>query len=254
MVIGLAGSAAGAREAVTTVQPSVPAVRPEAVTTGQPAVRPPRQPDVSKWEKTIAGFEKEDASRPFAPGGVVLTGSSSLARWKDVGRHFPGVAVLNRAFGGSTLPEVNHFLPRTVLKHKPATVVLFCGTNDLAGLDHTPQVVHANFKAFVASVREVVPNCRIIYISIHMAPGREKLHEAFRLTNALIRETCEKGERLVYLDLVPDMLGEDGKPNRSLYADPLHPTAKAYEAWAARLRPLLMPAAGGEKAVEPKQP
>src|SRR5262245_59925074 len=128
---------------------------------------PGKDPDPKRWDKAIDQFEKADAKTPFEPGGVVFTGSSSIALWKDLGGYFPGVRVLNRGFGGSTLPDVNFHLERVVLKHKPKTVVLFCGGNDFAA-KRSPEQVHADFEKFVEAVHAKLPETKIIYLSIHM--------------------------------------------------------------------------------------
>ena len=45
--------------------------------------------------------------------------------------HFPGVPVLNRGFGGSTLADVVQYMDRIVLRYRPRLVVLYAGDNDL---------------------------------------------------------------------------------------------------------------------------
>jgi hypothetical protein len=68
----------------------------------------------------IRRFEVLDKAKPPPAGAVLFTGSSSIARWSDVAKHFPDYAVIKRGFGGSTIPEVNHFLDRIVLPHRPS--------------------------------------------------------------------------------------------------------------------------------------
>src|SRR5689334_12447964 len=99
----------------------------------------PKPADPRRWEKTIAAFEEKDRKR------IVFTGSSSIARWKDVDRAFPEYTVLNRGFGGSQLTDVNHYVDRVVLPYKPRIVVLFCGGNDLAA-KRTPEQVDEEFR------------------------------------------------------------------------------------------------------------
>src|SRR5690242_10700392 len=70
----------------------------------------------SRWEKDVAAFEKKDADKPFAKGGVVFVGSSSIRMWK-LDKSFPGEDVLNRGFGGSQIIDSVELAPRLVLKH-----------------------------------------------------------------------------------------------------------------------------------------
>jgi len=197
-----------------------------------------QQADPKRWEKAIENFEKLDRAKPFPKGGVVFTGSSSIALWKDLGTSFPGHACLNRGFGGSQLTDVNFYVERIVTIHQPKTVVLFCGGNDLAA-KRTPEQVHEAFQTFVAKVHAKLPLTKIVYISIHLPPGRIKQGAEIKKANALIAETCKKNSSLRFLDIYPYMLGADGKPNPDLYRDPLHPNAMAYKIWAEKLAPLL---------------
>ena len=53
---------------------------------------------------------------------------------------------------------------------------------------------------------------------------------------------------LTYLDIVPQMLGTDGKPRKELLvADGLHMTAAGYKIWNDALRPVLQRKDGGTK-------
>ncbi len=196
--------------------------------------------DLKRFERDITRFEEQDRAKPPPKGAVVFTGSSSIARWKDVAKYFPGQPTINRGFGGSTIPEVNYFLDRIVLKHEPRLVVLFCGGNDLA-MGRSPQQVLADFQTFGRRIHERLPQTRVVYLSIHWPPGRIKQKENIDRANALIKAECAKHEWLVYVNIHDLMLGGDGAPNAALYADPLHPNAKAYELWAEKLRPVLRP-------------
>jgi lysophospholipase L1-like esterase len=194
--------------------------------------------NLKRFEKDIARFEKQDQAKPPPTGPVVFTGSSSIARWSDLAKAFPDQPVINRGFGGSTIPEVNHFLDRIVLNYRPRIVVLFCGGNDMA-MGRTPEQVLADFQTFSKRIHEKLPETRIVYLSIHWPPGRLKQKENIDKANALIAAECGKHPWQTYVNIHDLMLGSDGAPNRDLYADPLHPNAKAYELWAEKLRPIL---------------
>ena len=197
-----------------------------------------QQPNLKRFEKDIARFEQQDRAKPPPQGAVLFTGSSSIARWRDVGKYFPGQKVINRGFGGSTIPEVNHFLERIVLKHRPRVVVLFCGGNDMV-LGRSPAEVLADFQTFRKRIHDQLPDTRIVYLSIHLPPGRLKQKDKIAKANGLIAAECGKHKHLTNVNIHALMLGADGMPNRALYADPLHPNAKAYELWAEKLRPVL---------------
>lgn len=197
------------------------------------------EPNPERWEKSIAAFEKKDQEKKPAPGGIVFTGSSSIALWKDIAEYFPGLNVLNRGFGGSSIPEVNAFVDRIVTPYQPKVVVLFCGGNDMAAHKRTPEQVLEDFRTFVQKVHAKVPEAKIVYISIHLPPARVNLRESTEKANRLIAQECAKKDRLAYVDIYREMQSSDGMPNLELYGDKLHPNARAYAIWAKKLRPAL---------------
>ena len=78
-----------------------------------------RAGDPSRWEDTIARFDADAASRP--KGAIVLTGSSSFARWRTMEEDLAPLTVVPRGFGGSTMADVLHYVDRLVKPyHSPA--------------------------------------------------------------------------------------------------------------------------------------
>src|SRR4051812_14460594 len=67
-----------------------------------------KDPDLKRFEKDISRVEEQNKAKPPPAGAILFTGSSSIARWGDVAKYFPDQAVVNRGFGGSTIPEVNY--------------------------------------------------------------------------------------------------------------------------------------------------
>ena len=59
--------------------------------------------DSIQFEPDIAAFERADSVVRRMPGSVVFVSSSSIRLWDSLGEDFPGVAVINRGFGGSTV-------------------------------------------------------------------------------------------------------------------------------------------------------
>ena len=77
-------------------------------------------------------------------------------------------------FGGSRLSDCARYATRLVLPYKPRLVVVDAGDNDLAE-GATPDEVLASYRAFVAQVREALPETRIAYLSIKPSPSRAAL-------------------------------------------------------------------------------
>ena len=198
-----------------------------------PATAPTSQP----FLKDIQAFEAADRKQMPAPGGVLFVGSSSIRLWKTLARDFPGVPVISRGFGGSTIRDSTRYAPKIVLPYKPKTIVFYAGDNDLAQ-GRSPRGVLEDYKAFVRTVHAELPETRILFIAVKPSPARWKLVEAQREANRLVREFSEAdAKRLRYVDVFTPMLGEDGKPRAELYVkDELHLSDKGYELWTGLVK------------------
>jgi lysophospholipase L1-like esterase len=192
-----------------------------------------------RWEKEISAMTAKDDTNPPRQGGIVFVGSSSIRLW-DLKKSFPDLPVVNRGFGGSQLADSVQYAKRIVTPYQPKTVVLYAGDNDLASGKKSPEQIAKDFDQFVSLVREQLPESKIVYIAVKPSPSRWKLIEQMNETNRLIRERCEQGEKLVYLDIAKPMLDKDGQPRPELYKpDMLHMNDDGYKIWADLLNPHL---------------
>jgi lysophospholipase L1-like esterase len=191
--------------------------------------QPARTTDrAARWEKDVAAIEKRQAERPPAKGGIVFAGSSTIRLW-DLGKSFPDWQATNSGFGGSEIRDVTHFADRLIFKHEPRAIVFYAGDNDTKS-GRTPDQVLSDFRAFVAAVHKPLPKTRVYFIAIKPSPARWELFDVQTRANALVKEFCAKDDRLGYVDIVPPMLGKDGRPREELYVtDRLHLTAAGYE-------------------------
>lgn len=203
---------------------------------------PGTQAQTAPWAKEMAAFEAQDQKDP-AVGGIVFTGSSSIRLW-DLTKSFPGLPVLNRGFGGSQIVESVNHAELLVVRHTPRTVVFYAGDNDLSA-GKTPQHVFGDFKAFVSKVHAALPATRIAFIGIKPSIARWAMVAKVRETNALIRDFCDRDDRLGFVDVDGPMLGWDGKPRPDLFVeDGLHLSAKGYALWNTLVLPFLAPPSG----------
>lgn len=190
-----------------------------------------------RWAKEMAAFAEQDRTTP-ATGGVVFVGSSSIRLW-DLARHFPNVPAINRGFGGSQMIDSVNHADLLVISHRPQTVIVYAGDNDLAA-GKSPQQVSEDFKAFVAKVRAALPQTRVAYIGIKPSIQRWTLIAKVRQANALVREYCDADDLLGFIDVDGPMLGWDGKPRPDLFVeDGLHLSPKGYALWTVLVQPFL---------------
>ena len=191
-----------------------------------------------RWAPEIAKFAAADAAMPFAPGGVVFVGSSSIRMW-DLASSFPGQPVLNRGFGGTQIGDSVRYVERLVIAHKPRAVVFYAGDNDLfAG--RTPKQVQADFRAFVGRVHAALPATRIAFIGIKPSIARWAMIDKVREANRRIRTDCDRDDRLAFVDVDAAMLGWDARPRPELFIkDGLHMSPAGYEIWNLLVRPFI---------------
>jgi lysophospholipase L1-like esterase len=200
-------------------------------------IQPPADP-FAKWEKDIAAIEKRLKDHPPKPGDVFFAGSSSIVRW-NLRMSFPDKDYINVGFGGSMIPDSTHFAPRILTPFKPGTIVFYAGDNDIAQ-NHKPEQVRDDFRKFVAAIHKDNPRCRILFIPIKPSVARWKLFDVQSRANALVRDLCKTDMDLGYIDIVPVMLGPDGKPKADLLVkDGLHLSTKGYELWNEAIRKAL---------------
>ena len=195
--------------------------------------------DTTPFAAEILAFEGRDRAIPPVPGGIVFVGSSTIRMWLSLREDFPGQNVLNRGFGGSTLPEVNVVVPRIVLPYRPHLVVLYAGDNDLAA-GHTPNDVLADYRRFVFLVRRELPMARIAFISIKPSPSRWALLDRMRAANGLVRDEIAADSLTTYVDTFTPMLRADGRPRPELFGpDSLHMVRAGYALWSTVLAPVI---------------
>jgi lysophospholipase L1-like esterase len=201
----------------------------------------PRPQATSIWEPAFQAFEEQDRNGGLTSGGVLFIGSSTIRLW-DLDAAFPTLETVNRGFGGSQFSDAAEALDRIVVPHRPRTVVLYAGDNDIAHYGKLTRDVVADFHAFDDALTHALPETELIVLSIKPSPARWAYQPFMEVTNAKIASYCNDAPRRTYVDLVAPMLTPLGEPNSALYAsDGIHLSAEGYALWTETLRPLLTP-------------
>ena len=196
------------------------------------------------FAKEIAAFKTQDAANPPEKGQVLFIGSSSFTKWTDVGAYFPKSKILNRAFGGSSLVDVNRFVGDVVFPYDPAQIVIYCGENDFAG-DPTlrPQLVVGRFETLFKAIRNHQPQVPIVYVSMKPSPSRWNLRDKFQEANREIQRFLRRQKGTAFVDVWPVMLASNGEPRPDIFlSDCLHMNATGYHLWQPLLEKAILPA------------
>jgi lysophospholipase L1-like esterase len=191
-----------------------------------------------KWAKADAEFQKKDAENPPPEGAVVFYGSSSMRMW-DVERFFPKRKVINRGFGGSTMPDAVHFAERWVVPLKPSCILVYEGDNDIKNGYSADEVV-ANYEALIAKFDAALPGTPVIFVPIKPSVSRWTMWPEMLKANMAIKAIADKSEHLYYADIIAPMLEFNGLPKAFLFkSDGLHLNDVGYTIWTDVIDPIL---------------
>ena len=190
----------------------------------------------------IQKFKKQDSISFPTKNAILFVGSSSFRKWEDVQSYFPKYKIINRGFGGSTLPDVIRYANDVITPYRPKQVVIYCGDNDLAASDTiTPHIVANRFKSLFHIIRTNLSKANIAYVSIKPSPSRKQLMLKMKQANLLIKSFLKKQKNTSFIDVYHPMLLPDGKPMPGIFLeDSLHMNAKGYAIWKKAIQPHLI--------------
>jgi len=162
--------------------------------------------------------------------------------WKNVQNDFPGYTIINRAFGGSSLPDLIRYADDIIFPYQPKQIVIYCGDNDIAGSDTiTAQKVFERFKNLFQLIRSGMEKVPVVFVSIKPSPSRWHLKEKAVEANEMIRKYLKKKKRAKFVSVWKEMLGPDGKPLDTLFLeDKLHMNERGYMIWQKLIEPYLL--------------
>jgi lysophospholipase L1-like esterase len=190
----------------------------------------------------IQQFKKEDSIHFPPKHAILFLGSSSFRKWQDVQKYFPDYTIINRGFGGSTIPDAIHYLNEIVFPYEPKQVLIYEGDNDLASSDKiTADSVLNRFEKLFSLIRKHLPNTSIAFVSIKPSPSREKLMPQMQDANSMIKDFLSHQKNAAFIDVYHAMLNKDGTPDKSLFiGDELHMNDKGYHIWQRIIKPYLL--------------
>ena len=189
--------------------------------------------------KEVNYFKKLDSITPPPTKPILFIGSSSFTKWVDVKNYFPGYTILNRAFGGSSLPDVIYFAEEVIFKYNPKQIVIYCGENDVAA-NATAEKVFERFKTLHTLIRTKLPKVSIVFVSLKPSPSREKFWPVMIEANGMIKQFAKTHRKTYFVDIYQSMFNSDGIVMTDIFlSDNLHMNKKGYEIWQPILAPYL---------------
>lgn len=190
----------------------------------------------------IKAFRRADSTSMPPQNAILLIGSSSFTNWKDVAKYFPEHTIINRGFGGSSLPHMTMYAEDIIFKYNPKQILIYCGENDLTGGPSiTADTIFNRVKKLHQLIRSRYKKVPIAYISMKPSPSREKYLETMQKGNALIKAFMEHEKRSSYIDVYSSMLDANGKILTNIFlSDKLHMNAEGYKIWQGVIAPYLV--------------
>ncbi|MDD3191318.1 MAG: GDSL-type esterase/lipase family protein [Bacilli bacterium] len=178
------------------------------------------------------------------PDGIVFLGDS-LTDFYHTDEFFYGADIYNRGIAGDTTDGVLDRLEDNVFKIKPRKIFLQIGTNDFL-LKRTPQEIAGNI---IKIIKEITDRKIMLYVlslyPVHPRATvyskvlvRPRTNPAIEEINAVIKAYCESHD-IVYIDIYPHLLGEDGFLKKEYTVEGLHISLPGYMVITNLLTPFI---------------
>jgi len=190
----------------------------------------------------IQHFKQSDSQHFPEKNAILFVGSSSFTKWTDVQDYFPGYTIINRGFGGSTLPDVIRYANDIIYPYLPKQVVIYCGDNDFAVSDTvTANMVVGRVRTLFGMVRTILPYAAIEYVAIKYSPSRKNLWPKIAQANKMIAAFFQKQSNAGFIDITVPMKKGNELVDESLFlSDMLHMQPAGYRLWQKAIEPYLI--------------
>jgi lysophospholipase L1-like esterase len=173
-------------------------------------------------------------AEPADPQRVVFLGDSITDGWR-LNQYFPNKPYVNRGISGQTTAQMLVRLFEDVISLKPAVMVLYAGTNDIARNNgpQTIEMIQGNFQAMVELAQ--LHGIRVVLCSVTPVSdyGPRKMTEGRPPADILKLNDWLKGyaakTKSVYADYFAAVVDDKGMLKEGLSRDGLHPNDKGYE-------------------------
>lgn len=194
------------------------------------------------FRNDIKAFLEHDKVATPAKNGILFIGSSSFTLWTSLETDFPGYPIINRGFGGSTIPDLSYYVNDIVIPYQPKQIFIYAGENDLSTPENKSATeVFERYKKLYQEIRVGLPEAEVVFISIKPCPSRWNLEPVIIDANQKIEAYIKTQPKSSYLDVHHAMLLNDSTLNTELFQeDKLHMNEKGYDIWRKIIQPRLM--------------
>lgn len=189
----------------------------------------------------IQAFKKQDSIQIPPQHALLFIGSSSFRMWKDVQAYFPGYTIINRGFGGSSLPDVIRYAGDIIFPYHPKEIIIYCGENDFATSDTvTGGIVFNRFKNLLSLIRTKMKTVPVVFVSIKPSPSRRQYWPEMIKANEEIKNYLATQKNTTFVDVFTLMMNGSNVKPEIFKSDSLHMNAKGYAIWQKAILPYLV--------------
>jgi len=126
-----------------------------------------------------------------------------------------------------------------VIPLRPKVIAYYCGSNDVDAGEPAAAIVD-RIVQFVDRVAKALPDTRVIFVSVNRAPEKQDRWDVVDEVNRHVQKYAADHPRVEFVDVNPVLFNADGSSRLDLFmGDQLHLRPKAYDGFAAILKPVL---------------
>ena len=202
---------------------------------------------ITRYQKDITNYQKENKRLKDLSCDVLFLGSSSINLWDTIYEDFAPLKLIRRSYGGATLRDMIYNYNTIAKGYTPKSIVLYV-ENDLGNHKEGVNAVKCFdlFRIFIDKLKKDYPNTPLIVVSLKPSQHKVDQLKDQLLVNALLEENAT-AQGYTYVDITKVMYDEAGNLRTDIFKeDNLHMNAEGYKLWTAILKPLLIKKVRGE--------
>ena len=195
---------------------------------------------ITRYQKDITNYQKENKRLKDLSCDVLFLGSSSINLWDTIYEDFAPLKLIRRSYGGATLRDMIYNYNTIAKGYTPKSIVLYV-ENDLGNHKEGVNAVKCFdlFRIFIDKLKKDYPNTPLIVVSLKPSQHKADQLKDQLLVNALLEENAT-AQGYTYIDITKVMYDEAGNLRTDIFKeDNLHMNAEGYKLWTAIIKPYL---------------